>query len=301
MQEQNTQDETIVTEVGIYEQQDRAAIDIQISTAKAYPRNVKRSTENAIAMATMDKETAATCTYSVPRGGKAVTGPSTHLANILAQSWGNMRVESKVVNIDERQITSEAVCFDLENNLAIKVQVKRSIMGKTGRFNDDMITVTGNAANSIARRNAILTVVPRPVVDKVYNAAKGLITGDISDANKLIAKRKQVVDALKDTYNVTEAEILGAIGKAAIEHITGDDIMVLVGIGTAIKDGDTTIDQAFKSKTQPRSQAEIEKDRITMLIDGCKTAEEVGALMAANPTIDPELFNAKITSFNVSK
>ncbi len=71
-------------------QQDKASIDIQISTAKAFPRNIKRATDNAIAIATLDVDTAKTCTYSVPRGGKAITGPSVHLAKILAQQWGNL-------------------------------------------------------------------------------------------------------------------------------------------------------------------------------------------------------------------
>src|SRR5687768_13694267 len=84
-------------------QQDKAAIDMQISTAKAYPRNIKRSTENAIAIVTIDAETAKTCTYSVPRGGKPITGPSVHLAKILAQVWGNLRIEAKVVSIDNKQ------------------------------------------------------------------------------------------------------------------------------------------------------------------------------------------------------
>lgn len=227
-------------------QQDKAAIDVQIATAKSYPRNIKRSTENAIAIVTMDMETAKTCTYSVPRGGKAITGPSVHLAKILAQVWGNMRVDAKVVSIDQTTVTSESVCFDLENNLAIKAQVKRSIMGKFGRFNDDMITVTGNAANSIALRNAVLSVIPRAIVDKVYNSAKQVITGDVSDKSKMIAKRKQVFDGLKDTYSVTEKEILAAIGKAAIDHVTSDDLVVLIGIGQAIKDGDISVDTAFK-------------------------------------------------------
>ena len=49
-----------------------------------------------------------------------------------------------------------------------------------------------------------------------------------------------------NTYSLTEAEILSPIGKAAIDHVTGDDIVVLIGIGQAIKDGDTTVEIAFK-------------------------------------------------------
>ena len=241
-------------------QQDKAAIDVQISTAKAYPRNIKRATENALAIVTIDRETAQTCTYSVPRGGKPVTGPSVHLAKILSQVWGNLRIEAKVINIDARQITSEAVCFDLENNLAIKTQVKRSIIGKTGRFNDDMITVTGNAANAIALRNAILSVIPRAIVDKVYNAAKHVITGDISDKAKFLARRKQVFDGLHDTFNLSEKEILSAIGRAALDHVTADDLVVLIGIGQAVKDGDTDIETAFRKNTEKKSAQEKKEE-----------------------------------------
>lgn len=265
-------------------QQDKAAIDVQIATAKHYPRNIKRATENAIAIVTIDADTAKTCTYSVPRGGKAITGPSVHLAKILAQVWGNIRVEAKVVAIDNTQVTSEAVCFDLENNLAIKTQVKRSIMGRQGRFSDDMITVTGNAANAIALRNAILSVIPRAIVDKVYTAAKHTITGDISDETKLIAKRKQVVDALKDTYGVTEAEILKAIGKAALQHITADDLVVLIGIGTAIRDGDTTVEMAFRNGKAPvKTKEDAELERVSLMIDDATTLDQLRKLEAQVP------------------
>lgn len=255
------------TSPSIIYSQDKAAIDVQISTAKAYPRNIKRSAENAIAIVTMDKETASTCTYSVPRGGKAITGASVHLAKILAQVWGNLRVEAKVISIDAKHITSEAVCFDLENNLAIKAQVKRSIMTRAGRMNDDMITVTGNAANSIALRNAVLSVIPRAIVDKVYNAAKQTITGDISDATKLLKRRKQVLDGLMNTYSLTEKEVLSSIGKAAVDHITPDDLVVLIGIGQAIKDGDTTVDAAFKGVKQSTNEIVISLEEVLALYE----------------------------------
>lgn len=247
---------TEVQDASVIYNQDKATIDVQISTAKAYPRNVKRSVENSIAIVTIDSETAATCTYSLPRGGKPITGPTVHLAKILAQNWGNLRCEAKVVEIGSKQITSQAIAFDLENNLAIKVEVKRSILDKTGkRFSEDMVTVTGNAANAIALRNAILSVIPKAIVDKVYNEAKHTITGDLSDKTKLIAKRKKVMDGFIETYSLTEKDVLSAIGKAAVEHITQDDLVVLIGIGQAIKDGDTTVAEAFKSK-----QTSIMKD-----------------------------------------
>jgi hypothetical protein len=228
-------------------QQDKAIVDMQVATAKQFPRSIKKAVENAITTVTMDVETANSCTYSVPRGGKSVTGPSVHLSKILLQYWGNMRVETKVIGIDAKHVTSQAIAFDLETNVAIKVEVKRSVLTKSGRMNDDMITVTGNAANAIAMRNAIYAVIPKAVVTKVYNEAKKAITGDVSDQTKLINRRKQVFDGFRETYGVNEQEILNAIGRAAIDHVSPDDIVTIIGIGQAIKDGDTTVELAFRT------------------------------------------------------
>ena len=226
--------------------QDRANIDSQVATAKAYPRDMQKSVNNSIFIATMDKETASGCTYSVPRGGKPITGPSVNLARIVVQCWGNLRVEQKVVDITDKHVVSQATCWDIENNIAVKVEVRRSIMTKNGRMSDDMITVTGNAGNAIAYRNAVYAVIPKSVIDKVYKSAMGLLTGDISDETKLIKQRNKVVEGLKKAYGVTDEEILFAIGKSKLEYIGAEEIVVLIGIGTAIKDGDTTIEDAFR-------------------------------------------------------
>jgi hypothetical protein len=293
---ENTQEEiAIQVSPEVVYQQDKAAIDVQISTAKAYPRNIQRAVNNALAIVTMDSEIAATCNYALPRGGKKISGPSVHLAKIIAQVWGNMRIDAKVVNIDDVRVTSESVCWDLESNLAVKTQIKRSITGKTGRFSEDMITVTGNAANSIALRNAVFAVVPKGVVDKIYKAAIQTITGDISDKNKLVAKRTEVFNALKDTFGISEKEILFSVGKAAVEFITGDDIVTLVGVGQAIRDGDTTVDQAFRginsSKPMQKNSEEKESERIEIMINEAATVEELGA-------IKPHLKEHHITMFN---
>ena len=266
-------------EVSQYEG-DKAAVDVQVSTAKQYPRNVRKSTDNAIAIVTMDKETAATCNYAVPRGGKAITGPSVHLAKILAQTWGNIRCEARVIEVDNKRVTSEAVCWDLENNVAIKATVKRSILTRSGRMSEDMITVTGNAANSISLRNAILSVIPKAVVDKVYKAALETVTGDLSSDTKLTAKRTKVVNGLISAYNVTEEEVLSAVGKQSLSHIGANEIAVLIGVGQAIKDGDTTIDEAFRGKQQVKADPEkvSRQKQIKRMQDHLETITEIDDL-----------------------
>ncbi len=277
--------------------QDKASADMAVATAHAYPRNIKRAVDNAVAIVTMDIETAKTCTYSVPRGGKAITGPSVHLAKILSQVWGNLRVQAKVVAVGKTDITSQATAWDLESNLMLQVEVKRSIMSKTsGRYDESLIVVTGNAGNAIALRNAILSVIPRAIVDKVYKAAQQMITGDVSDENKLKARRKEVFDQLIGAYGIKEADILSAIGRASINHVTAEDIVVLIGIGTAIKDGDTTVDQAFKKQVKqaaPKTE-DKENERIDLLIKDIQACETIEKLAEYKKSIgkDPRLKKA---------
>lgn len=226
---------------------ERANVDSQVATAKRYPRDIRRSIDNSVVMATMNQETAQSCSYALPRGGKPITGPSVHLAKIIVSNWGNMRTEAKVVQITDEQVISRGTCWDLETNVASAFEVRRSIIGKNGqRFSDDMITVTGNAANSIAYRNAVFAVIPKAITDRVYYAAQKFITGDLSDSDKLLKVRTGVLNNFKNNYGITEEEVVKMCGKQTVNQIGADEISMLMGTIQALKDGDTTVDELMK-------------------------------------------------------
>lgn len=238
---------------------ERANVDSQVATAKRYPRNIKRSIDNSIVMATMDSETAQSCGYALPRGGKPITGPSVHLAKIVVSNWGNMRTEVKVVQITDKQIISRGTCWDLEANVASAFEVRRSIVDSKGkRYSDDMITVTGNAANSIAYRNAVFSVVPKAVVDKVYKAAQRFITGDLSDEEKLIKRRTDAINHFNEEWGITEAEVIRLCGKQTVNQIRANEIALLLGMAQSLKDGDTTVEDLMK----PFRGGEVSKTKI---------------------------------------
>lgn len=226
----------------------RAEYDIQISTAKRFPRNLAKVRENCVAIVTMDKETAESCRYTLPRGDKKISGESVHLARVLAQQYGNIRVEARVVQITETQVVSEAVAFDLETNYASKVEIRKSIIGKSGRFNEDMITMTCARTNAIAYRNAVLSVIPKGIITACSKASLQLITGDLSDENKLIKSRNTILEKMKAEYSVSEAQILKAIGVNSVNQIRAEQIADLIGLAQAIKDGDTTVQDTFFEK-----------------------------------------------------
>lgn len=268
---------------------ERANIDIQVSTAKKYPRSISRCANNAVAIATMDKDTAQSCGYALPRGGKPITGPSVHLAKIIAQQYGNLRAEAKVVEITDKQVVSRGTAWDLENNYAVSFEVRRSIVGKNGnRFSDDMITVTGNAANSIAYRNAIFGIVPKSITDKAYKAAQHLITGDLSDEEKLIKRRDGAIKHFTDTYGITEEEVIKLCGKHTVNQIQADEIALLLGFAQSLKDGDTTVEELMapfrksKAKTKGASAKSFDEDAV----------EEVEAVDVETGEVkDANLFN----------
>ena len=226
---------------------EKANVDSQVATAKQYPRNLKRAIDNSIVMATMDTETAQSCGYALPRGGKPIVGPSVHLAKIIVSNWGNIRTEAKVVQITDKQIISRGTCWDLETNVASAFEVRRSIVNKSGqRFSDDMITVTGNAANSIAYRNAVFSVIPKAITEKVYKAAQRTITGDLSSEEQIIKRRTAAIDFFNTEYGITEDEVVKLCEKHTVNQIRADEIALLLGMQQSLKDGDTTVDDLMK-------------------------------------------------------
>ena len=226
---------------------ERANIDSQISTAKQYPRDIRRSIDNSIVIATMNEETAQSCGYALPRGEKIITGPSVHLAKIMVSNSGNIRTEAKVVQITDKHVISRGTCWDLETNVASAFEVRRNIIDSKGRrFSDDMITVTGNAANYIAYRNSVFAVIPQAITNRVYEAAQRLITGDLSDADKILKKRTLIINSFKNDYAITEEEVLKLCGRQTVNQININEISTLIGILQSLKDGDASVDYLMK-------------------------------------------------------
>ncbi|HCU25986.1 MAG TPA: hypothetical protein DF383_13290 [Deltaproteobacteria bacterium] len=221
---------------------DRSDVDIQIATAHRYPRSITRFKQTALAMATSDEDTAASCFYKLKRGDKEIEGPGVRLAEIVGSAWNNLRYGSRIVGEDEKWVIAQGMAHDLENNVAMTIEVRRRITDKYGkRYSDDMVAVTANAACAIALRNAIFKVVPKTFVDAIYESAKKVAIGD---ATTLVSRRQKALEYFQK-LSVSLDRILAVLGKAGLEDINLKDLETLTGLKTAIKDGDTTIEAAF--------------------------------------------------------
>ena len=232
----------VIEQPSAIEQITRGEVDLQVSTAKRYPRSIERFNQHAMAMAVKNVEVAKSCFYVLPRGGKRLEGPSIRLAEIAAVCWGNLRCDVRILDADATMVTAQATAWDLETNVLIRRETKRRITDRSGRrFSDDMIVVTGNAAAAIALRNSILTVIPRAYVLDVMEHCKRVAAGERGTLDQ--AKAKWM--AWFEKQGVSKARVLELLGRTGAEDITIEDIATLQGVSTALSEGETTIDELF--------------------------------------------------------
>lgn len=234
--------------LGALEQMTRGEIDIQIATAKRYPRSIKEFKDKALAMATLDRETASSCFYVLPKrkgqgeSDKAIEGPSVRLAEIVSAAWGHMRVAGRIVEEGDRFVVAQGVAWDVENNVLRSSEVRRRITTREGRrYSDDMVQVTCNAAIAIATRNAVFQVIPQAYFRSVYLECRKVAAGS---ASTLSADRAKALEHFK-SLGVSPARVFAAINVRGLDDITLDHMVTLRGLATAIQDGETSVAEAF--------------------------------------------------------
>ena len=234
--------------VAVAQQITAAEVDMQVATAKRWPRSIDKCLKDAKTLATKTQEIAEGCFYTLPRGGKQIVGPSIRLAEILASSWGNLRCEARIVEEGARHVVAQATVWDMETNVLVRQEVRRRITGKDGhRYNDDMINTTANAATSIALRNAMLRVVPRSVVDDVFAAARSTAVGDIRTLDE---RRGRMLDAF-GKLGIVADRVLAKLGRRGVPDIGLEDLELLIGLYGSIRDGEIQIDDAFPPEDGP--------------------------------------------------
>lgn len=258
--------------------QTRGEVDMQISTAKQYPRDIARFLRQAETLATISDDIAASCFYKLKRSGKDIEGPSVRFAEIVATAWGNIRIDARTVSEDARFVYAEGVAWDLERNNAIRFGTRRRITTKNGdRFSDDMIATTANAAAAIALRNCVFRVVPKAFWEPVYEKAKEVAVGS---AETLSERRQKLIDYFQRKHAVGADRLCGYLGVEGVESINLKHVEDLRGLATALKDGDAKVEDTFPILSQtPAGAKPTTDDEITRLLaalpDGVRATAEV--------------------------
>jgi hypothetical protein len=245
--EETTEALTIVQPTAL-EAVERASIDVQIATAKRYPRDVKKAKKDMIEMALLDEETAKACSYEIPRAGKIIEGGTIRLAEIALAAYGNATVLTRVIANDGKTITVQGVARDLEKNIAVSVEVQGKITDKKGRvFSEDMQVVTANALRAKALRNAVFKIIPRAIIESVRQREKKVAVGD----QKTLAQRRDAAIASFKSLGIKPEEVLSFLGRKTASEIDLDDMGKLAGTFTAIRDEEMSLDDFRASLAKP--------------------------------------------------
>lgn len=265
---------TTIKKADALEALNRSEIDVQIATAKQWPRDIEKSVERIIRYATADEESAEECFYSLRRkdkngGDVIIEGPSVRLAEIVAASWGNLRVASQIIANDGKFITARGICHDLETNVAVSSEVQRKITSSSGKtYSEDMQVVTGNAAGAIAFRNAVFKVVPKATISRALKEIKEAAKGDSTK----LEETKQKMVRYYATLGVTEPMLLAYLEVESVDDITSDMVVELRGAKNAIKEGTATAKELFIDPYKSKETKEKAKSEAATKVDKVKAA-----------------------------
>lgn len=250
-------------------------VDKQISTAKRFKRDPKACLFNAISIATLSVEIAESCIYKKPQkvkdpdSGKWIDGflegESVRLTEILATTWGNLRISSWPLGIFEKSVRSAAVVWDLESNVQYSLQEDRSIFSsKTNQFfNHDLIVTTSKACSAICRRNALLSAIPRSVAEAVVFSVRAYLAE--SYKNGIKEKAEKFLKRFEQR-GISRQNIFILIGKNNVDEIDENDVVDLLALGNSLTSGISTKEDFLnvenieqKDEKKPRSKYLLEK------------------------------------------
>lgn len=273
---QNMDNEIQVIETSAIESVERAGIDMQISTAKRYPRDIARSLNEAMSLATLDAEVAAMCCYKIPRAGKLIEGPSVRLAEMVINAWGNNRVQGGVIAENETSVVCRGVYFDLEKNSAISAEVTQRILVK----GEDGRNLARGSGVSKAIRNAAFRAIPKAYVNKILEQTKKVALGD---AITLKERREKLLKAFSGEFKISDKDIFRHLGVDGIEGIGLRELGHMQGIYTAIRDGMMTTAQ-FREVDQYGELHEEKPEQKPSSADNARQAAKEAAQNAAGAT-----------------
>ncbi len=298
-----------VIQVTAIEAISRAEINQSIATARQYARILPQVKQKMMNFACLDEETAASCFYTLPRGGKNIQGPSVRLAEIAVTCYGNLRAGTRIIETvttgDSPHVTIQAVAMDLESNVSITIEKRRRIIGKKsagGAISEDDINLAANAGSAIAFRDAVFKIVPLALVKPVYEQA---IKTAVGDAKSLNDRRAKCIDAFAK-MGVAKDRIIAKLEKKSVEEIGLEDLETLIGLFTALKDGEVKIDEAFPTVATPAAKPSSSapapvniapvKPAATATVTTPLEAPKQPAVVAAQPASEPEVEKASEAS-----
>lgn len=221
-----------------------ASIQGAIFMARQFPRD-EQAAKNRIIKACKRPTLAMAAIYKYAKGGTNIEGPSIRLAEVLAQSWGN--IDYGILELEQSNGESivQAYAWDLETNTR---QTKRFTVPHIRHTKKGDYTITDPreiyelVANNGARRvrACILGIIPGDIAESAVEACKNTQNSVIEVTPETIEKLVKAFSEYGVTLAMLEAKVM-----RKITSIDAYLINELRNVYTSLKDNMGTVEDYF--------------------------------------------------------
>jgi hypothetical protein len=181
--------------------------------------------------------------YSFPRGGTQIVGPSVNLAREAARAWENIRYGLAILHEDDESVLIQGWAWDLETNTKVSAEdrfkklIQRRINNITKWVKPDERDLREliNRRGAIAVRNSLLQLLPKDLIEDAMRecaiTTKERIAKDPDDS------RKKIILAFSE-FNIIPEMLEQYLGHP-LKQATSEQIVELRSIYKSIKDGNS--------------------------------------------------------------
>ncbi len=251
----------------------RASQEVQAAMviAKRFPRD-ETAAFARIDKACSRKALAEQAMYAYPRGSTLVTGPTIRIAEVLAQSWGN--IDFGIIELEQNhgRSTMMAYAWDLETNTRqTKVfNVDHIRHTKVGSYplSDprDIYEMTANQG-SRRMRACILGIIPGDFVDAAMAKCEKTLRGDNSE---LLSDRVRKMVAAFGEFNVSQEMIEQRLGHR-IEAVIETELVLLRKLYISIKDNMAHVHDLFPPIESESNGDKSKSENLAEKLEGKKS------------------------------
>lgn len=184
--------------------------------------------------------------YSFPRGGQQVTGPSVHMARGAARVWKNLQYGLRITRDDDDSRQIQAFAWDLETNVKVTaeddfkklVQRKNKQTGQTGWVSVDErdLRELTNRRGAILVRNCILQILPKDLIEDAREECAKTVRKGVADDPE--SARKKLIAAFGEIY--VDPDMLETYLQHPINQSSPAEIQKLRSVYQSIRDGQST-------------------------------------------------------------
>ena len=208
--------------------------------------------------------------YSYSKGGQQISGPSIHLAKMMARYWGNLQYGVRELEVRDKESVVEPYCWDMQTNTrSSKVIIVKHQFKAHGKMKEltDPRDIYEHVANMAARRlrMCILDVLPAELIEMAQSECQRTL--EHGEGVSVLDRVKKMIVSFTE-LGVDREMIETRLGHK-LEITTAIELVNLQKIFVSLRDGMSKREDWFKFESAESKNLEIEM-REKLVKDGEK-------------------------------